>query len=163
MELSIPTIVIQIVNFLIFLAVITHFLYRPVIKMLNARKTQIEKEIKDAEALKAQAAGLRQDYEAKLRDAQKTAQDIIRKATESGESIKNDIVNEAKKEAQHEKERGEEEIKLERERALQSISTYVADLAVTMAGKVLASSLDKATHQRLMEDFVKKVETGDVK
>lgn len=162
MDLSFATIIIQIINFFIFFFIISKFLYGPVIKMLDERKAMVEREFDDAESIKAGAMSLKEEYEAKIRDAKKEAQDILKDAMSKAEISKNEIINEARKSAERERERAQEEIALEKEKTLKELNVYVADLAVSVAGKVLKSTLDDESQNRLMKEFVRKVESGNV-
>jgi len=155
------TIVIQIINFLIFAAIIAKFIYRPVVSVLDNRKAGVEKEREEAESLKASAQGLKDEYEQKLRDARKEAQELINEATRSAEAVKNEIVGEAKRNAQREKERAAEEIQSEREKAQKEMRSSITDLSVAIAGKVLKETLDQSSQKRIMEEFIRKVESGN--
>jgi F-type H+-transporting ATPase subunit b len=155
------TIVIQIINFLIFAAIIARFIYRPVVSVLDNRKAGVEKEREEAESLKASAQGLKDEYEQKLRDARKEAQELINEATRSAEAVKNEIVGEAKRNAQREKERAAEEIQSEREKAQKDMRSSITDLSVAIADKVLKETLDQASQKRIMEEFIRKVESGN--
>ncbi len=159
MELSPATIIVQMVNFLIFFMIILKLFLQPVKKMLDSREMLIKKDIDDAEALKGNAHKLKEEYENRLRDAQAEAQDIVKNAMASGEMMKNDIISQARTEAKRERERAEEEIKVSRENTEKALRSHVADLAVSVAGKVLRETLDQESHTRLMEEFVRKVES----
>jgi F-type H+-transporting ATPase subunit b len=159
MELSPATIIIQIFNFILFLFIISKLFLRPVKKILDQREGQIKQDIEEAEALKTKAAALREEYENKLRDAHIEAQEIYNNAVASGETVKNEVISEAKAEARREQERAEEEIKSSIERAEKGLRSHVADLAVTIADKVLRETLDSKSHDKLLAEFVRKVES----
>ncbi len=155
------TILIQIINFLIFAGIIAKFIYRPVLSVLDNRKAGLEREREEAENLKASAMSLKDDYEQKLREARKMAQDLINEATRSAEAVKNEIVSEARNEAQREKERAAEEIRSEREKAQKEMRSSIADLSVALADKVLKETIDQTSQKRIMEEFIRKVESGN--
>ncbi|MHC9543869.1 MAG: F0F1 ATP synthase subunit B [Vulcanimicrobiota bacterium] len=161
MDPNAATIVIQIINFLIFAAIITKFIYRPVLLVLDNRKAGIEKEREEAENLKASAMSLKDEYEQKLREARRAAQDLINEATRSAEVVKNDIVSEARREAQREKERAAEEMRSEQEKAQKEMRSSIADLSVALADKVLKETIDQTSQKRIMEEFIRKVESGN--
>ena len=74
------TLLIQIVNFLIFVAILGHFCYKPVIKVLDERKQHIKNDLDSAANNRADAEKLKESYEAQLRDAEVRAQEIVDKA-----------------------------------------------------------------------------------
>ncbi len=160
MDLNIATVIIQLFNFSIFVIVITKFLYRPLVAMLNERRAQIEKNMEEAEQAKADAKGLKEDYEARMREARKEAQDVIKNAVTSGEAMKEEIINDARKEAQRQKDRATAEITLERERIEKELQSQVATLSVAVAERILKETIDSESQKKLMAEFVRKVESG---
>lgn len=67
--IDVKLIVVQIINFGVLLAVLTYFLYRPILNLLEEREAKITQGIKDAEA----AAAAKADAETEKRDILKTA------------------------------------------------------------------------------------------
>lgn len=74
------TLLIQIINFVILCAILGHFCYKPVLKVLDERKSRIKNDLDSAAASKADAEKLKESYEEQLRDAQAKAQEIVDKA-----------------------------------------------------------------------------------
>lgn len=68
MELSWSTFVLEIVNFLVLVWILKHFLYRPVLDVIARRQAGIEKRLTDAETLHADAEQLQTQYEHRLAD-----------------------------------------------------------------------------------------------
>ncbi len=68
MELNWTTFVLEIINFLVLVWILKHFLYKPVLDVIARRRAGIEKTLVDAEALQADAESLREQYEGRLAD-----------------------------------------------------------------------------------------------
>lgn len=156
MEIN-ATILFQILNFAIFFFVISRFFIKPVKAILEKRQAQIKQEFDDVESLKAQALDLKEDYESKLRNAKSEAQEIVSNAVSYGEMTKNNIINEARDEAMREKERAAEEIRLQQDKAQKELRVQTAELAISIAGKVLKETVDSETQGKTIEEFVRKV------
>ncbi|MGH2589665.1 MAG: F0F1 ATP synthase subunit B, partial [Actinomycetota bacterium] len=62
--------------------------------------------------------------------------------------------------AQSTVDRAREEIRAERDRVFQELRGEVGAIAVELAGRVVGQSLDKATHQQLIEEYIDEV-SGD--
>ena len=83
-------------SILTLLAVITlffclsYFLFNPAREMLRKRSEKIQGELEDAKTNQGQAAALKQEYEAKLKDINKEAEAIL------SETSKKALYNEAK-------------------------------------------------------------------
>jgi len=66
MELNWSTFVLEIVNFLILVWILKHFLYKPVLDVIARRRAGIEKSLADAADMQKNAEKLRQQYESRL-------------------------------------------------------------------------------------------------
>jgi len=80
--------VLTLVATLILFFVLTKLLYKPVSKMLNDRKERIKQNIDGANNLKQEAAKLKEEYELKITEAKKEAQEIIEEAEKEEKSLK---------------------------------------------------------------------------
>ena len=68
MEFSWTTFVLEIINFLVLVWILTHFLYKPVKNIIEARKESIQKTFDDANKSKNEALELQKKYENRLSD-----------------------------------------------------------------------------------------------
>ncbi len=68
MELNWSTFVLEIINFLVLVWVLKHFLYQPVKSVVSRRRESINAQLKEAEAKRQQAEALRSQYENRLAD-----------------------------------------------------------------------------------------------
>lgn len=114
----------QIVNFLILLLVLHRFLYKPIIRILEKRKKDIEENEKRTAFLERRMEETEQTYKEKMREAErevvrrmeeaaKKAEETRRELVEEGEKERRRIVEEAKREARQEGERQKEELRKE--------------------------------------------------
>lgn len=114
-------------------------LYKPVKSFMDKRTEAIEKQAEEAKSKLDEAQALKLEYEKRLEDADKEAQDIKAKASEQAQSAadaklkdaekqKDKIISDAKAAAQRQKEKVLEESKQE-----------IIELAAQMAEKVLKS------------------------
>jgi len=67
-ELNWSTFILEIINFLVLVWILKHFLYRPVLDIIARRREGIEKAMADAQELNTQAHDLQQQYENRLAD-----------------------------------------------------------------------------------------------
>lgn len=95
----------QIINFLIVLVVLKKFMYKPVMDMLNKRKTEIESGLKNAE-----------EADKKLKEADEKESEILQKAHNQAEKI----ISDAKAEALLLKEESDSKTKIEAEKILEN-------------------------------------------
>ena len=122
-------VILQLIATGILFLIMWKLLYKPVSNMLEQRKKRIQENITSAESLKEDAIKLKEEYEMKIAEAKKEAQDIIESGRRRGEEIKESIVAEAREEAKNIVERAKKEIEAEKEKALLDIKAQSADMA----------------------------------
>lgn len=163
MELQVNTIVIQCINFVLFAVIMYFFLFKPLQKVLAERREKISKDFDEAKAAKSDAEKLRKEYEEKLKQTSEESADIIANAVTAAETMKSDIIAEAHSAAERIKAKSEAEIADMKNKAYLEMNHEMGSLAVSLAGKLLESSLDENSHRAIVETFTAKVESGDVR
>ena len=78
------TALFTLLNMLVTFALLGKFLFKPVKKMIDDRKSEVDKLYSDADEAKEEANALRAEYEAKLEGAKAERDDILRKAVRNG-------------------------------------------------------------------------------
>ena len=101
--------------FVLFLA-LSYFLFNPARKFLNDRKEKIRGELEEAKDNQEKAAELKAQYEAKLKDIDKEAEDILSDARRRALQNEERIVTQAKEEAARILARAQEEARLEKQK-----------------------------------------------
>jgi F-type H+-transporting ATPase subunit b len=123
-------------------------------KTLEARQQAIRAEYEAAEAAKVEAESLLGDYHDQLSGARDEATAIVDEARTAGEQVKADIVSRAETEAEQIKSRAHDEIEGERERVAGELRREVADLSLTVAEKVVGTSLDDDRQRELVDRYI---------
>ncbi len=148
-------------NLLILFLIVKHFLYQPIKKMLDARKSEVEGIYQDAEGKNEAATLLKTEYEEKLQVAKETANNIIGEATKNAQKRSDEIVSEASKKANDMLSRAEDQIQKEKKKAINEIKNDITDIALSAASEVVKKDLSVKDHEKLIEDFIKGA--GDAK
>lgn len=149
-----------VINFLVFLTLMSWLFYKPVLKMLDDRRNAIEGGLARAEAAQRESEDLRRQYQAQIGQARTDAQEIVATANRAAQTAKEQIINDARDEAERLIQRAQETIRVEKDQALSALREEVASLAVMAAGKVLEKTLSVQEHGELARRFVK--EAGEV-
>lgn len=152
------TVLAAIAVFVLFLF-LSYLLFNPVRKMLEDRKMKIKTDLDTAKLDKEDAAALKAEYDAKLKNIEKEAEEILSEARQK--ALKNEarIVEEAKEEASRIIKRANEEAILEKQRAMDEMKQEVIGIASMMAQKVVSASIDTTIQDTLVEETLK--EMGD--
>lgn len=128
---------------------------------LEARREKIQGEMEKAEATRTEADGILSDYKAQLAGAREEANRIIEEARKTAEQLAKDVASKADEQAQATVVRAQEEIRAERDRVFQELRTQVGDIAVDLAGRVVGKELDRTAHERLIDEYIDQVATGE--
>ena len=88
---------------------------------------------------------------------------IIADARTQAEKQSETIIETAKKEAQEIRDRAEEDAKRTRKAMMEEMKDEVADLAVTIAGRVLSSGANGVDEASLREKALSELESAEVK
>jgi F-type H+-transporting ATPase subunit b len=152
--INLPTLIGQIVSFVILLALLIYFAYRPITRMLGERSNRIKASLEEAERVKEQSVQAEERVKAEIGAARREGETIIAQATRVGEQFKEEARNEARKEAETILDRTRLEIDHERQETINQLRQEFVDLAITAAEKVINESLDRKAHQKLVEEVL---------
>jgi F-type H+-transporting ATPase subunit b len=155
------TVIVELITFIVMLAVLARYVYPEIVKLAEARQRTIAEQLKEAGQARAEAEQRLNEAEAKLSDARKTAQSVIEAATKSGEQLRQELKQKAEDESKRTVEAAMKEIEAERERAVQSVRNEVANLVVAATEKVIGETLDDAKHRQLIERAIVEVASGN--
>lgn len=144
----------QIINFLVLVAVLKAFAYKPVAKMLQERSDKIAASIKKADEDQAQAAALLQENKDALAQARAEAQQIIDKADKRAAEERQASVQATRKEVEQMKETAKQEIEQERARVMSQMRGEVVSLSLAAASKIIAKNMDAAENEKLVSEFI---------
>ncbi|HEV4566002.1 TPA: F0F1 ATP synthase subunit B [Streptococcus pneumoniae] len=141
-------------SFILLLVLIKKFAWSNIIGIFEERAEKIASDIDRAEEARQKAEVLAQKREDELAGSRKEAKTIIENAKETAEQSKANILADAKLEAGHLKEKANQEIAQNKVEALQSVKGEVADLTISLAGKIISQNLDSHAHKALIDQYI---------
>jgi F-type H+-transporting ATPase subunit b len=144
------TLIAQILNFIILLAILAKFCYKPIIKVLDDRRNRIIKDLDSAEQTHKEADALKAQYAKQLTDARTEAASIVEKANKVGQKLHDDLVAQAQTEKEQMMKNAQEHIEQEKQQALLDVRTQVITLATQIAGKIVDEKLNGPEDQKLI-------------
>ena len=142
--------------FVLFL-IASRMLFNPVRSMLQGRQDKIRGELDTAARDMAEAAELKADYEAKLKDISREAEAILGEARKKALANENRIVAEAKAEAARIIERAQAEAELEKKKAADDVKREMIVVASMMASKIVNASIDMSVRDSLIDETLKEI------
>jgi F-type H+-transporting ATPase subunit b len=142
--------------FLVLLAVLAKFAWKPIIAALEAREHHIAENIEAAKRAQDEAREMLAGYEKKLAGAADQVREMLDEARRDAEVTKGQIVDEAKTAAKAEHERAMRDIRTAADAAVKDLSQRSADLAIELAGKVISAKMTPDERSRLVNDSLSK-------
>ncbi|MDU1362291.1 MAG: F0F1 ATP synthase subunit B [Veillonella sp.] len=161
-DLSLGTILAQMLNFFILVWLLARFAYKPLLAMMTERKERIAKDLEAAEQARAEAETFKADYAAQISNARVEAQQIVEKAIQEAENTTREQLATAREQIEQEKNRARQDIAIERDRAMNSLRNEVVSLSVAMAGKVVAKDMNSETNTKLIEDAIRQLDSKTI-
>ena len=155
------TVIVEILTFLVMLAILARYVYPEVVKLAEARQRAVAEQLTEAERAKEQAQASLEDARRQLDEARLTAQQVVDSANKSGEQVRQDLRQKAEEEVRRIGESARKEIEAERERALQSARNEVASMVVAATQKVIGETLDDPKHHQLIERAIEEIASGN--
>jgi F-type H+-transporting ATPase subunit b len=147
-----------IVTFLVLLALLAKFAWRPLLQALENRQEAIRKSLDDAQEAKKELERLQQESAQIIRQARAEAESIIMQSRAAAGQLREELKQKAKIEADGILKNAERQIQLEMTRALQQIRHEAVDLSVMIASKLLKRNLTKEDNEKLIDEALQQVE-----
>lgn len=148
---------LMIVAVFVLFLIASYLLFNPVRDMMAKRQAKIKGELDDAAKDKEDAAALKAEYEEKLKNVDKEAEEILSDARKRALANENRIVADAKEEASRIIEREKVEAALEKEKAADDMKREMVVLASMIAGKVVKASIDTTVQESLVNETLKEI------
>ncbi len=155
------TLIAQICNLFIQLLIVKIFFLDKIKAVLDKRRETADKQIADAEAAKSEAATIKQTYEENMRQAKTKADDMILSAQKTAAQRSEEIISQAQKQAAQIKTKAASDIEMEKKKAINEAKDEISELAMAIAGKVVARELNDADQDGMIDRFIE--ELGDQK
>jgi F-type H+-transporting ATPase subunit b len=147
-----------IATFLVLLALLARFAWRPLLEALDARQSSIRKSLDDAQQAKQELERLNAESSQIIAKARVEADAIITQSRSDGDRLREEIRQKARAEADNIVKSAERQIQLETTRALEQIRHEAVDLSVAIASKIIQRNLSKEDNQRLIDEALQQVQ-----
>lgn len=148
------TLIVEIVAFLVVLAVLWRYVLPPVNRALEQRQGEIRDSLQAAERAKAEADETRAERAGILEQARQQAREIVANANTTAERVRGEAVQRGQQEYERIVSSAEAEIALARQRAVDEVSRRVGTLVLSVARQVVGREIDAEAHRGLIDEAV---------
>ena len=153
------TLIAQICNLFIQLLIVKIFFLDKIKAIIDQRREAADKQITEAETAKSEALAIKKTYEQNMQEAKAKADDLLMSAQRTANSRSEEIIAQAQQQAAQIKSKAAADIALEKKKALNEAKNEISDLAMAIAGKVVARELNAGDQADMIDRFID--ELGD--
>lgn len=147
-----------IITFLVLLFVLWKTAWPPILSALDAREAKIRTSLEEAEKAKEEAERIMAEYKDMIAKANKESAEIIKKGTTQAEKVREELIAQAKEDAYKLIENAKKDFERERDKAVQDMKSKVIDISVSIATKIIETSLTKKKQMELARKAILEME-----
>ena len=145
-------------NLIILALVMKKFLFKPVKKMIDDRQKEIDGLYEDAGKKNEEAERIQKEYQQKLDTANAESEEILKKAQRKAQLREEEILRDAQEKARITLKRAEEQVEMEKKRAVNEIKDEVSGIAVDIASAIIEKDVSEDEHRELIDKFICELE-----
>ena len=149
-----PSLIAYLLNFTILLIVLTKFAYKPILKILDERSSNIKDSLELADKVREESAQQQAQLDDQLVEARKQGQAIIEDARSAAEKLSDQEREKSKKDAEEFLVKAKNDIERERDSAMDELRSNFGGLAVSAAEQIIQRSLDENTHKDIIDNVL---------
>ncbi len=147
------TILLQIINFLALVYLMSRFLYKPLQARIAERAAEVEGMLDNAAKREAESYALQRQIERRLEEVEREAEALMKQAEEEARKQTEAILHSAQEKAEALIAKAKQEAEQERFEALQENYEKTLDTIIDLASGVLRSVTTRQTHDDLVNSF----------
>jgi len=151
------TTLIQVVNFLILIALLSRFLFTPLKKFLAERAEGIERALTDAKLAREATAKAQEQHKAQILATQREAAALREQVHREIEEERQHLLKESRDEAQRVLDAAKAAIEMETKRARAALREEVVTLSLSAAERLLGRAMTGEDQKRLAEQYVREL------
>ena len=147
-------------NFIAVFLVLKHFLFKPVMKIIQDRQNEIDQMYSDADKTKESAEAMQEEYQQKLCAATETAERIVKEAILRGQNKEEEIIRNANSEASAILDKAAADISQEKKKAMNEAKDEISEMAMAIAEKIVGRELKFEDQNKLFDEFIRELGDG---
>ena len=151
------TVAAQVINFLILVALLKHFLYGRIINAMDQREARITSRLEDAQNKKSEAEDEAAAYNRKSQEFDLQREEMISQAKEEAENFRKDLVLKAREEIDGMQARWHETIQKRKIAFLKELGERTTKEVFAVTRQALRDLADKDLEQQIVDVFIRRI------
>lgn len=144
--------------FLFLFPALNFFYFKPLSEAINNRTSELERTFAEATEMRAEMAGMREEYEKRLAQREAEAREQIQSTIREAQALRDQLRADAVQQAEELKKSALAEIDQEKHKILTDLRLHVVNLTLQATERLVGESVDDAKSRKLVEEFIDKVE-----
>jgi F-type H+-transporting ATPase subunit b len=157
------TIGAQALNFLILVWLLKRFLYKPILRAIDAREKRIAAELADADAKRTEAEKARDEFQRKNEEFDEQRATLLGQATDEANAQRQRLLDDARKAADALGAKRQDTLRTDAHNLSQAISRRTQQEVFAIARKALADLATTSLEERMGEVFIRRLREMDGK
>ena len=155
------TVVAQVLNFLVLVWLLKRFLYKPILRALDAREQRIAAELADADAKRAEARRERDEFRRKNEEFDRQRAVLLSQAAEEANAERQRLLDEAREAAEVASARRRETLRSDARNLDRTLRRRAQQEVFAIARKALTDLASASLEERLGEVFTRRLRALD--
>lgn len=151
------TVIAQIINFLVLIALLKRFLYGRIIKAMDQREEKIVSRLAEAEKNRKEAEREAETYRKKNRELDEKHQEMFSQAKANVEAKRKDLMKKARDEVDLTRARWHEAVSREKDSFLRDLRQRAGRQVYTIARRAVADLANANLEQRMIDVFIERI------
>lgn len=161
MQIDYFTLFAQIINFLVLVLLLRHFLYGRIIKVMDEREKRIESQLQETEKKKKEAEDEADSYRKMKKDFLNEREGMLIAAREETQNIRRDLSKKAADEVNENKAKWNEEIQRQKVAFLNNMRRSASKEIYAVTRRALADLANEELESHIIETFIHKLQKMD--
>ncbi len=157
-QIDFITLSAQIINFLVLVLLLRHFLYKRIINVMNEREAGIASRLKEAEQKRKEAEQEAESYRKQKQELLDKREGMVAEIRKEVEAVRKDLTNKARDEVEESKARWYEAIERQKDSFLTDLRRRAGEEVYTVARRTLHDLANEELEQHIIDTFIKRLQ-----
>lgn len=153
LEIDIPTIVFEIINFLALTVLLYFLLFRRVVQSVRNRAEEKQRLLQEAHQEREEAQRLRMEWESLLDGVDEKVAEIVSKAHENMDEERKKVIQSARNEARRILEGARSEAEQLQKRETEEYAQQILDVIMEICGNIIGQIAPAEAHEKLFHNL----------
>ena len=149
-----------VIIFLLVLAILYKAAYPHILGAVEAREAKIRQLLAEAARDREEAKEALAEQTRQLEETRARVQELVAEGRTAGERMREDILADARRQADELLSRARRDVRQELEGAVEELRAEAVDIALAAASKLVQRNLDEEDNRRLVREYLAEIERG---